>query len=105
MEHRVVILVEELLYQLKGNLHFGFLAPFDKFGFEVDFLARHLVEVDVVLEDFFLHELLAAFIALVQVDSSDKCLESIAVHIAVVRRRTGGILNQFVQPYFYSQFV
>lgn len=53
MEHRVVILVEELLYQLKGNLHFGFLAPFDKFGFEVDLLARHLVEVDVVLEDFF----------------------------------------------------
>lgn len=39
VKHRVVIPVEELFYQLKGNLHFVFLAPFDKFGFEVNFLA------------------------------------------------------------------
>ena len=39
--------------------------------------------------DVYKRQLFAAFISLVQVDRSDKCLESIPVHIAVVGRRTG----------------
>ena len=84
LEYGVAVVVEELLNQLKGNLHLILLAPFDELGLEVDFLARHLVKVNVVLEDFLFHELFATFVALVQIDGSDKCFESIAVHVAVV---------------------
>ena len=84
MEHWIIVPVEGLFYQLKGDFHFVLLAPFDELGLEVDFLARHLVKVNVVLEDFLFHELFATFVALVQIDGSDKCFESIAVHVAVV---------------------
>ena len=56
-------------------------------------------------EDFLLHELLAAVVALVQVDGAYEGLEGVAVHVAVVRRGARGVFHQFVQPYFHGQLV
>ena len=60
------------------------------------------IQIDITINDSLLHKLFAAFISLVQVDRSDKCLESISVHITIVGRRAGRIFDQFVQTDFHG---
>ena len=43
-----------------------------------------LVEVDIVFENLLFHELLAAVVALVQINGADEGFECIAVHVAAV---------------------
>ena len=105
MEHGIVVLVQKLFDEFERYFQFVFLAPLDELGFEVDFFARHLVQIDVALEYFLLHELLAAVVTLVDVYGTDEGFESIAVHVAVVRRRARGRLYQFVQSDVYGQLV
>ena len=105
MEHRVVILVMQLFDEFKGHFHPALLAPFDESRLEVHFFARHLVEVDVVLENLLLYEELAAVVALIQIDGADEGFESIAIHVAVVRGGAGGVLHQLVQSDFHGEFV
>lgn len=95
-------MVEELLDQLKGNLHLVLLAPFDKLGLEVNFFAGYFVQINITVDDPLLHKLLATPIPLIKINGSDKCFESIPVHITVVGRGAGRIFDKFVQTDLHS---
>ena len=105
LEHGVVFVVDELFDEFERYFHLVLLAPFDELRFEVHLLARHLLQVDVVLEYLLLHELLASVVPLVEVDGTDEGLERVTIHVAVVRGRAGGILHELVQPDFHGQLV
>ena len=102
LEDGITVMVEELLDQLKGNLHLVLLAPFDKLGLEVNFFAGYFVQINITVDDPLLHKLLATFIPLIKINGSDKCFESIPVHITVVGRGAGRIFDKFVQTDLHS---
>ena len=104
-ERRTVVFVHHLVYQLEAHLHLVLLTPLDEARLEVHLLARHLVQVNVLLQDLLFHELHAAVVAAVQIDGSDEGLEGIAVEVGVVRLRSVAGLHQFVEPNFYGQLV
>ena len=80
-----MVFVHHLVNQFEANLHLVLLTPLNKPRFEIHLLARHLIEVDILLEDLLLDKLHAAVIAAIQVNRANKGLEGVTVEVTVVR--------------------
>ena len=81
------------------------MAPFDKLGFEVNLFSGYFIQIDITVNDPLFHKQFAAFISLIQINSSDERLKSISIHVAVVRRGAGRILDELIQADFNGQLV
>ena len=87
--------------QIEINLKLILLTPFYQFRFEINLLPRYLLQIQVLIDDAFFHELLARTIATIQINGTYQRLESIATHIAVVRRLFGGIDYHLIESNLY----
>ena len=108
--HRLVdecraVVVAFLLYKFKVELYLVLLAPLYQLALEVHFLVRHLVEVDKLRQDAFLHEAHARAVAAVQVDGPYEGFERISFHIAVMRGHVSVGYYELAYAYFVCQAV
>ena len=102
-EHGTVLAVALLLQVAELHLDAVLLAPLQQLRLEVDFLVGHLVDVDDLRQDALLHEAHAGVVASVQIDGADESLEGVATHVAVVRRRMPGRLDELCDAHFLRQ--
>ena len=95
IESRTSILILSLFKDFKIEFNAVFLTPFNEFTLEIHFFISHLVDVNHLSQDAMLHEVHACIIASVEINSTDKRLESISSHVAVVRRTAPVTKYQF----------
>ena len=80
-----------------------FLTPFQQLALEVHFLIGQLVDVYEAMHYLLTDEGLAMSIASVEIDGSDKSLESVAGKVAVVRLVVFVLTDKLVESYFRRQ--
>ena len=105
LEHGTSTLIGGFCDVLKAEVDAVFLAPFDEFALEIHLLIGHLIDVYQLSEDAFLHEAHAGFIAFVEVDGAHQRLESVASHVAVVRRAAPIAKHQAGDAHLFGQAV
>ena len=85
LKDRTAALVFGLTYLLEVHTHTVLLSPLQELRLEVHLLVGHLVDIDELRQYALLHEAHASVVTSVEINGSDKCLESIAAHVAVMR--------------------
>ena len=98
------LFVAGLFHTAEFHLHTVLLGPLQQFRLEVDLFVGHLVDVDHLSQDAFLHKPHHGIVALVQIDGTDQCLEGVAGHVTVVRPLLPVALYQFRQSHLCCQF-
>ena len=95
----IVMLVITRLFLKKLKLILTFLTPFYQHTFEVPLLLRHLINIDIILEDFLLQETIAIMVAAIKIYRSQESFKGIAIHEAIVRCCNGTcMLDKRVKP-------
>ena len=81
------------------------MAPFDQTRFEIDFLTGDGFQIDMFFDEYVLDEIIADFVALVQIDCTDQCFKGISIHVVVVGTKFGGVHDHLVESQFDSNTV
>ena len=92
-----------LLLHIELHLDAVLLGPLQELRLEVNLLIGHLVDIDHLGQDTFLHEAHHGIIALIQIDCTNQGLKGIASHIAVMRTLGGVALNEFSESHLLCQ--
>ena len=90
---------------VKLYAHAVSLTPFKEVALEVVLLLGHGFGLDKAFFDKVVNKLIAASVALVQVNGSYQCFKGIAVDMAVVRLGVTVVLDKVVQPDLEGQAV
>lgn len=103
IKKRRTIVGTSFIQKDKFEFHLILLAPFQQLALEIHFLLGQPLYVEQMSQYAIIHETPAIGIAAVKVDCTDKCLESIASQVAVVRMRAFMVLHEFVKAYLHSK--
>ena len=105
MESRTALFVFLVFNQLKLHLNLVLLAPFDELRLEVYLLISYLINIDKLTKNLLLHKLHASIIAMVKIERTNKCFESITTKITVMRRCVAVREYQLTDSHLFCQTI
>ena len=90
--------------QLKTNGFMLFLSPLYQTRLKVYLTFQYGIDIDVLLNERFKNKTFRYAVTLIKIDRSNQCFEGISVDIGVVSKIPGGWSDDFIDPYFNSNF-